>query len=235
MNEELTYVRIGEACGYYSVNHSTIRRWASTGKIPCRRMPSGHRLIAIPANGTSRKSTSADRDRKEQRSVILYTRVSSNKQKDDLQRQQEYLQNKYKEKIQERNNAGDKSTNQEENNIIHFHDIASGLNFKRRGLIKVLDAVKNGKVQAVVVASKDRLARFGFDLIEWICSEYGTEIMVLDDKHSTPTEELGTDLLSIIQIYCCKWNGQRRYRNPKQNKEVIEVETLSNEATTTDA
>jgi predicted site-specific integrase-resolvase len=77
------------------------------------------------------------------------------------------------------------------------------------------------------VASKDRMARFGFDLIEWLCHEYGTKILVLDNQNQSPTEELGKDLLSIVQIYCCRWNGKRRYKNNKES----EIENLSNQGT----
>jgi predicted site-specific integrase-resolvase len=78
------------------------------------------------------------------------------------------------------------------------------------------------------VASKDRMARFGFDLIEWICSEYGTTIVVLDDENTTQTEELGKDLLSIIQIYCCKWNGSRRYKTTQKTNKDNETKDIPN-------
>ena len=134
--------------------------------------------------------------KKESRFDILYSRVSSHKQEDDLQRQKQYLEENCQTK-----------------EFTHIQDIASGLNFKRKGLIKILDSVKEGKVRTIIVASKDRMARFGFDLIEWLCHEYGTKILVLDNQNQSPTEELGKDLLSIVQIYCCRWNGKRRYKN----------------------
>lgn len=209
------YVRIGEARKRLGVSISTIRRWSDSGQIKSVRLPSGQRIIDISSvldsDQTSKKASSATI-----RSTIFYTRVSSYKQRDDLERQKNYLQENY---------------HQEEGKSIHIHDIASGLNFKRKGLIKILESVKNGAVQRVVVASKDRLARFGFELIEWICGEYGTEIVVLDNNCNTPTEELGKDLLSIVQIYCCKWNGSRRYKaSPKikNDQEKLETKTVSN-------
>jgi predicted site-specific integrase-resolvase len=63
------------------------------------------------------------------------------------------------------------------------------------------------------VASKDRLARFGVELIEWICNQYGTKILVLDSNNKTQEIELSEDIMSILQVYCCRWNGKRRYKN----------------------
>jgi predicted site-specific integrase-resolvase len=72
------------------------------------------------------------------------------------------------------------------------------------------------------VASRDRLARFGFELIEWLCKEFGTELLVLDTEDTTPETELGKDLMSIVQVYCCRWNGKRRYT--KKENQSIETE-----------
>jgi excisionase family DNA binding protein len=215
MNEESCFVRIGDASKQLGVSHSTLRRWTDNGTIAFTRLPSGHRIIDISRFSKKEQKTF------EKNQVIFYSRVSSHKQKDDLERQKEYIEKKYFE------------TNRKEE-FKHVFDIASGLNFKRRGLIGILDAVKKGEVQQVVVASKDRLARFGYDLIEWICSEYGTKILVLDDENSTPTEELGKDLLSIIQVYCCKWNGSRRYKKYNKIEEDIKTKIISNEGTKRD-
>jgi putative resolvase len=204
MNEEKCYVRIGEAARHFGVSHSTIRRWTDIGRIESSRLPSGHRIVKIKEENCIQKENTG--------TVILYSRVSSHKQRDDLQRQKDYLEEKCQAK-----------------DYIHIQDIASGLNFKRKGLIRILDSVKEGKVRTIIVASKDRLARFGFDLIEWLCLEYGTEILVLDNQNQTPTEELGKDLLSIVQIYCCRWNGARRYKNKKE----LEIETYSDKGTET--
>lgn len=210
MNEQC-FVTSGEAAKYLGVSYSTIRRWDKERKLQCKRLPSGHRIVDISAY----KEKTCEKN-ETNRITILYSRVSSHKQKDDAERQKKYLEDKIRGTTKD---------------FIHIQDIASGLNFKRKGLFRILDAVKEGKVQRVVVASKDRLARFGFDLIQWICNEYDTEILVLDDDNQTPTEELGKDLLSIVQIYCCKWNGKRRY---KCNNKDSEASIVSNEGTETE-
>jgi predicted site-specific integrase-resolvase len=204
MNEEKCFVRLGEASKHFGVSNSTIRRWTDTGKLEYKRLSSGQRVINIKEKDNNKKE--------ESRFDILYSRVSSHKQEDDLQRQKQYLEENCQTK-----------------EFTHIQDIASGLNFKRKGLIKILDSVKEGKVRTIIVASKDRMARFGFDLIEWLCHEYGTKILVLDNQNQSPTEELGKDLLSIVQIYCCRWNGKRRYKNNKESK----TEVVSNQRTKT--
>jgi putative resolvase len=146
--------------------------------------------------------------------TILYSRVSSHKQKNDLDRQQEYL----------RSNLPNEHSRSEK---IEISDIGSGINFKRPGLLRILRLVKEGKVSSVVVASRDRMARFGFELIEWMCKEFGTKILVLDNEDTTPESELGKDLMSIVQVYCCRWNGQRRYQNRIKNQsQKTEIETI---------
>lgn len=200
------YVFIGDACRYYGVSQPTIRRWTKEGRIEWKSSPSGRRLIKLP-----------NENKTEDKSVIFYSRVSSSKQRNDLERQQKYLAQECPFELQEYRKA-------------YYHDIASGLNFKRRGLIAVLERVKKGNVHTLVVASKDRLARFGFELIEWICLQYGTKILVLEHSDNTPTEELGKDLLSIVQIYCCKWNGQRRYKEKvKESKNTEDASAESNQ------
>jgi predicted site-specific integrase-resolvase len=97
-----------------------------------------------------------------------------------------------------------------------MRDIGSGLNFKRKGLVSLLHDVADGRVEEIVVASRDRMARFGFELIEWICNKYATKLVVLEQNDDTsPESELATDLMSIINVFCCRRNGRRRYRESR--------------------
>jgi predicted site-specific integrase-resolvase len=142
---------------------------------------------------------------KPDRAIVLYSRVSSAKQRNDLERQQEYLKSNLPHE-----HSGQKV------DLIEVYDIGSGINFKRPGLLRVLGLVKSGRVSKLVVASKDRLARFGFELIEWICREFQCEIIFLDHQDGAPEEELGKDLMAIVQVYCCRWNGRRCYKNREE-------------------
>ena len=199
---ETLYYKISEACDIIGVKPGILRQWDARGLIKTIRTPGGMRLFDI-----STINPSITIKKTNERSVVLYSRVSSAKQK-------EYI----------RDSLLDKYTGCKINNI---SDIGSGINFKRSGLLQVLGSIKEGTISTVVVASKDRLARFGIELIEWMCQQYGTKILVLDSENSTPEKELGKDLMAIVQVYCCRWNGQRRYS--KTQKQVPQVEIESNE------
>jgi len=137
------------------------------------------------------------------RKHICYCRVSSQKQKKDLERQIEYMKEKYPE-----------------NEIII--DIASGLNYERKGLQKILEYAINGEIEELVIAYKDRLTRFGYEMIEWIIKKYskGKITIINKSEEKTNTEEITKDVIAIMNIYVAKINGLRKYK--KEIKEEIE-------------
>ena len=102
-------------------------------------------------------------------------------------------------------------------------DIASGLNFNRTGLNKIIDYAIKGEIEIVVISYKDRLARFGYELIEKLITDYSKgegEIKIENKKEEeTPQEEITKDIISIMNIYVAKINGLRKYK--KQIKEEI--------------
>ena len=202
-------LRISEVAQRFGVTVNTVRRWVHEGRITSERTKGNHRVFR-----------EEDIFPKEKRSkqVILYGRVSSAKQRNDLQRQQQYLQ----ERIPPEFKGHD---------IIPVHDVASGLNFKRPGLLHLLGLVQEGNVSAVIVASRDRLCRFGFELVEWLCQQHGAQVVVLHHEDTTPETELGEDLLSIVQVYCCRWNGRRRYRHNEGSSESSKTTVTPNPRT----
>ena len=141
------------------------------------------------------------------RIVIGYCRVSSNKQKDDLERQIEnmklYLtaQGKPFEIIS---------------------DIGSGINYKKKGLKELMKRISQNKVDKVVVFYKDRLLRFGFELVEYIASLYDCDIEIIDHTEKTEQQELVEDLVQIITVFSCKLQGQRANKVRKLVKELID-------------
>jgi putative resolvase len=137
---------------------------------------------------------------------ICYCRVSSNKQKEDLKRQIEYMEHKYP-------------------TYEFISDIGSGLNFNRPGLNKIIDYAINGEIEVIVVTYKDRLARFGYDMIDRIVREYSNGMIKIENKkeEETPTEEISKDIVSIMNVYVAKINGLRKY------KKQISEEVLSSE------
>jgi len=126
------------------------------------------------------------------RSKIVYCRVSSRNQKDDLASQTKYMRNQFP-------------------NHECIEDIGSGLNFKRKGFRTLLERIMCGDIEEVVIAYKDRLCRFGFELLEQVASKYNTKLVVLNKIELSPEDELVKDLLAIIHVFSCRLYGLRKY------------------------
>jgi len=179
----MKYLPSRKACELLGVHPNTLRSWAKNGKINYIKTASGQRKYDVDAYlGIQREQD-----------VICYCRVSSYKQKDDLQRQVEFMQEQYP-------------------NAEIIKDIGSGLNYKRKGLKAILERAMSGDKLQVVVAHKDRLMRFGFELIEWIVQRSGGEIVVLKQTHLSPEQELTADLLNILHVFSCRLHGLRNYK-----------------------
>lgn len=208
MNEkEKKFITIQEASLLSGLSKQTIRKMADLSQINSYKTPSGQRRInksslqAMCNINISNKSIKIC-----SKQNFLYTRVSTKKQMDDLSRQVEYI--KRPEYI----------------NYVVISDIGSGINFKRKGLQTILDACLQGVIGEVVIAHRDRLCRFAFELIESIINKAGGKLTVLENNNNTSTEdELSQDLLSIIHIFNCRQMGKRSYkRNKELPKETIE-------------
>lgn len=140
---------------------------------------------------------------------ICYCRVSSQKQKEDLDRQINLMKQLYPS-----------------HRIIS--DIGSGLNFKRKGLQELINMAIKNQLDEVVVAYKDRLARFGFELIENIVKTHSNgKIKILNkSEEKTPSEELTEDIIAIMNVYVAKVNGLRKYE--KKLTDLVEKECNNN-------
>lgn len=193
-----------KACQFYGVSKNTLRSWADSNKVVYKRTPSNHRVYFISINGSEKTKSTL-------RQKFVYCRVSSYKQKDDLDRQSMFLVDRYPD-----------------HKVIK--DIGSGLNYKRKGLLKLLEWSNNGLVDEIVVSSKDRLCRFGFELIEWQLLQNNTKIVVLDKTDKTPEQEFTEDILAVLQVFACRWNGKRKYtvRHPENKENQIEIDINTN-------
>ena len=139
--------------------------------------------------------------------IIGYCRVSSCKQKDDLERQIEnvktYMYAKgYQFEI--------------------ITDIGSGINYNKKGLNQIIDMVTNSEVEKIVVLYKDRLIRFGYELIENLCNKFGTIIEIIDNTEKMEQQELVEDLVQIVTVFSCRLQGKRANKAKKMIKELIE-------------
>lgn len=195
MSNDRLWVRLHEAAKHYGVTVSTLRRWCNEGKVQCKRTLGGQRLLQINESPIQVVT-------EEQK--YLYVRVSSKKQIDDMERQRQFLLSQY---------PGYKV----------IKDIGSGINYKRKGLRELISLSLEGKCQEIVVSSKDRLCRFGFELLEYLFSQNNTKLVVLDKTTKSSEQEFSEDILAILQVYCCKWNGRRRYRANKETTVQIEI------------
>ena len=197
-NKKIEYIPILEASKITGLSIQTIRKLGDKKEIKCFKTPSGHRRFNKQDLEKFCDSNTINEEKPENTQVnYIYTRVSSKKQLDDLSRQIKY--------IQERNS--------EYSSYISISDIASGINFKRKGLQTILDSCIQGVIGEVIVAHRDRLSRFGFDLIKLIIEKAGGTITVIDDtQHKSTEQELAEDLLSIIHIYSCGQMGKGSYK-----------------------
>jgi len=175
----------------------TIQKWDKQGKIRVVRTPGGRRRI--PESEIRRLQ-----GEKGIRSVIGYARVSSNTQKDDLERQVEYLRQRGVREV--------------------VTDIGSGLNEKRRGFLRLLDRVLHNEVDKVVVLYEDRLTRFGFDTLKKVFEAHGTTIEVLNQADvKPPQQELVEDLITIISRFSGKLYGMRSHKQKEVVKRAKEL------------
>lgn len=174
------------------VTAQTLRNWDKEGKLkPSYIKSNGYRYYSEE----SILSYTQERKTKKNLNVIGYARVSSKKQIDDLERQvnniKEYLSSKY-----------------ETYDIIT--DIGSGINYNKPGLLKLIEKINKKEVDLIVVLYKDRLLRFGFELVEHFANLNNVKIEVLDKIDKNQDEELVEDLVQIITVFSCKIQGKRK-------------------------
>lgn len=204
---------------YYSIHEfskligrtpQTLRNWDKNGTLkPHHTGANGYRYYSHE----QLKQVLNIKDDKEKK-VIGYCRVSSNKQKDDLQRQVENMELYL-------------SSLQQPYEIIT--DIGSGINYTKKGLRQLIKKITNNEVEKVVVLYKDRLLRFGFELVEYIANLHGCEIEVIDHTEKTEEQELVEDLVQIITVFSCKLQGKRANKTRKMVQELIEEEGETND------
>jgi predicted site-specific integrase-resolvase len=191
----------------YGISVSCLRNWANQGKIKVIRPKEGRTKRYYSVSDIN-EIIGGNSGFEQQRDVICYTRVSSSHQKNDLERQVEYV-------LQE----GSERTKVPRSELVIIREIASGVNFERHGLKTVLERVSQGKVKTVVVSYKDRLSRFGVELIQWFFNKHDTELLVLNKPLQDPdhTHELAEDLLAISNHFVAKNNAAKavKYRRER--------------------
>ena len=194
------------------VTAQTLRNWDKEGKLkPSYVKSNGYRYYSED----SILSYTQERKTKKNLNVIGYARVSSKKQSDDLERQvnnlKTYLDSKY--------------TDYE---IIT--DIGSGITYTKPGLKKLIEKINKKEVDLIVVLYKDRLLRFGFELVEYFAELNNVKIEILDKIDKNQDQELVEDLVQIITVFSCKIQGKRKNRTKELIDEFSQkIENLYND------
>lgn len=201
----MKYYSIGEFANKIGKTVQTLRNWDKNGTLKPSHITSGgtRYYSQEQLNHFLGLKSKTNMDKK----IIGYCRVSSHKQKDDLERQIEnvraYMYAKgYQFEI--------------------ISDIGSGINYNKKGLNQLIDMITNSEVDKIVVLYKDRLIRFGYELIENICEKYGTKIEVIDNTEKTEEQELVEDLIQIVTVFSCRLQGKKANQAKKMIKELIE-------------
>ena len=188
------------------VNRSvkTLQVWDTKGTLVAYRTPTNRRYythdqyleyIGQKANETKLR--------------VVYYRVSSVGQKEDMERQRAALE------------AFCISSGRAVD--LWVKDVGSGLNYKRQGFIGLMEMVETGQVQEIVIAHKDRLVRFGYEWFEMFCERHGTVLTVINSESLSPEEEMVQDLLSIVHVFSSRLYGLRRYK--KQIRQIVEEQS----------
>lgn len=190
---------IGKFAKTVGVTTTTLRRMHQSGElIPAHISNGGTRYYSTEQLKSFQSSNN-------ERIVIGYCRVSTPSQKDDLETQvqnvKSYMYAKgYKFDI--------------------IKDIGSGINYKKKGLKELINRIENNEVSKVVILYKDRLIRFGFELIEYLCEINNVEIEVIDNSECSKEKELTDDLIQIITVFANRLYGQRSKKTKRLIDEV---------------
>ncbi len=195
------------------LRYKSAYKLAKDSNIKTFTTPSGQTLYhrrsvqAFINNNSNIKDETEDFEDKESKYRIFYCRVSSKKQENDLDRQIECAKRLYP-------------------NHTIITDTGSGINFKKKGIQTILDYAMYRNIEELVVFHKDRLCRFGFELIRSIIEKGGGRVTVIDeDTHKSSEQELAEDLLSIVHIFTCKQMGKRRYKSTTAESSISNEES----------
>lgn len=199
----MKYYTIGEFANKIGKTVQTVRNWDKNGHLKPHHVSEGghryysqeqlNRFLGLQQNNTNK------------RKIIGYCRVSSNKQKDDLERQIENIKTYMYAKGYQ---------------FEIITDIGSGIDYNKQGLNKLIDEVTNYQVDKIVILYKDRLVHFGYELIETICKKFGTEIEIIDNTPRAENQELVEDLIQIITVFSCRLQGKRASQTREMIKEL---------------
>ena len=187
------------------VSVKTLQRWDREGILKAYRTPTNRRYCTYDQL-LKYKGKSGESDT---RQTVIYTRVSTRNQKEDLINQVHFL----RQFCNARGIIVDQC----------IEDFGSGLNYNRKKWNILLENVMERKIKTIVITHKDRFIRFGFDWFEQFCMRFDTEILVVNNEELSPQEELVQDIISILHVFSCRLYGLRKYKKRiKEDEEIAE-------------
>ncbi|MDR1791139.1 MAG: IS607 family transposase [Propionibacteriaceae bacterium] len=198
------YVATGQAAKMLGVSVSTLQRWDREGRLVAERTPAGRRRYKV-SEIASFNPLGLDTAVLE-RPTIAYARVSSHDQKADLARQVKVLEmycasHGWKYEV--------------------ISDLGSGMNYRKKGLMRLLDMIVADKVGRLVIAHKDRLLRFGAELVFAVCEAKHVEVVIVNQGEDRSfEEELASDVLEIVTVFSARMYGARSHKNKKLIEDV---------------
>ena len=201
----MSIYKVGEFSEKVGVSISTLQRWDRTNVLKSKRTPTNQRYYT---DEDLNKVLNLETETKSKRKNVGYCRVSTQEQKKNLENQQEFV-----------------SVYSLSQGVILdeiYTDIDSGLNYKRQNWNKLLKQVEANEIDKIYVTYKDRFVRFGYEWFEEFCATHGTKIIVLNQKQTSPKEELTEDLLSILHEFSERNYGLKKYKT-EINKELKEI------------
>lgn len=206
----MKYYSIGEFSALIGKTPQTLRDWHKKGEFKPHHVTQGG--TRYYSQEQLNHFLSIKGENLPERKAIGYCRVSSNKQKDDLERQIENV----KTYMYAKGYQFDIIT-----------DIGSGINYNKKGLTQLIDKIIGSEVEKIIILYKDRLLRFGYELIENLCSKYGTTIEIIDNTEKTEEQELVEDLIQIVTVFSCRLQGKRANKAKKMIKELLEDDNIN--------
>lgn len=188
------------------VSVKTLQRWDRDGILKANRTPTNRRYYTYDQYLQFRGIQTEN----DIRDVVIYARVSTRNQKDDLKNQVEFLK-------QFCNSKG---------MIVSqcIEEFGSGLNYNRKKWNKLLEEVMENKIKIIVISNKDRFIRFGYDWFEKFCERFHTKIIIVNNEALSPNEEFVQDIISILHVFSCRLYGLRKYKNQIKKDEDIAKE-----------
>ena len=182
----------------------TLRKWDREGKLTAFRTPTNRRYY------THEQYLQYIGHQAQSQQIVSYCRVSSSGQKKDLASQ--------RLAVEQYCIAAGKAV------ALKLEDIGSGLNYKRKNFVLLMEMVERGEVSEIVVAHKDRLVRFGFEWFEKFCTNHRCKLIVMNAESLSPEEEMTKDMLSIIHCFSSRLYGLRKYK--KNIAEMVETKEM---------